>query len=106
MGFRRSGEYNEGGARVVVFEVGAGGPGAEVRVVERPGAPQAYLGRGGVHHVAFRTPNDEEHGAWRGRSRAMGGEVGREPRRGRGEVWGGALSLKKTKQSGSLGRLV
>src|SRR3712207_9383770 len=72
MGFRRSGEYNEGGARVVVFEVGAGGPGAEVRVVERPGAPQAHLGRGGVHHVAFRTPNDEEHAAWRGRIRAMG----------------------------------
>jgi glyoxalase family protein len=72
MGFRRSEEYTEDGARVVVFEVGPGGPGAEVRVVERPGAPQAHLGRGGVHHVAFRTPDDEEHAAWRERIRAMG----------------------------------
>ena len=72
MGFRRSDEYAEDGARVVVFEVGPGGAGAEVRVVERPGAPQAHLGRGGVHHVAFRTPDDEEHAAWRERIRAAG----------------------------------
>jgi len=72
LGFRRSDEYVEDGERVVLFEVGAGGPGAEVRVVERPDAPAAHLGRGGVHHVAFRTPDDEEHAAWRERMRAAG----------------------------------
>ncbi len=67
LGFRQVGEYAEGGARVFVFEVGPGGPGAEVRVIEKPDAPRARLGRGGVHHVAFRTPGDEEHAAWRER---------------------------------------
>jgi glyoxalase family protein len=72
LGFWRRDEYEENGARVSVFEVGPGGPGAEVRVVERPDAPAAHLGRGGVHHVAFRTPDDEEHAAWRKRIEAAG----------------------------------
>ncbi len=67
LGFRRTGEYAEDGTRVVSFEVGPGGPGTEVRVVEKPDATRAHLGRGGVHHVAFRTPDDEEHAAWRKR---------------------------------------
>jgi glyoxalase family protein len=70
LGFRRVGEQN--GGRVALFEVGPGGPGAEVRVVEDLEAPPARLGRGGVHHVAFRTPDDEEHAAWRERIRAAG----------------------------------
>jgi glyoxalase family protein len=70
LGFRKVGEQH--GGRVAVFEVGPGGSGAEVRVVEDPGAPPARLGRGGVHHVAFRTPDDEEHAAWRERIRASG----------------------------------
>jgi len=41
-------------------------------VLERPGAGLAHLGRGGVHHVAFRTPDDEEHALWREKIRAMG----------------------------------
>jgi glyoxalase family protein len=72
LGFRRSGEFVQNGDRVVVFEVGPGGPGAEVLVAEKPGAPWAHLGRGGVHHVAFRTPDDEEHAAWRKRIREAG----------------------------------
>ncbi|MCA1688095.1 MAG: VOC family protein, partial [Actinobacteria bacterium] len=55
-----------------VFEVGPGGPGTEVLVAEEPEASQAHLGRGGVHHVAFRTPDDEEHAAWRERIREAG----------------------------------
>ncbi|MDP8949626.1 MAG: ring-cleaving dioxygenase, partial [Actinomycetota bacterium] len=70
LGFGRADGHN--GGRDVVFEVGPGGPGAEVRVVEEPGAPAARLGRGGVHHVAFRTPDDEEHAAWRERIKAAG----------------------------------
>ena len=72
LGFRRTGEQAQDGGRVVGFEVGPGGPGAEVLVVEEPGAPAARLGRGGVHHVAFRTPDDEEHAAWRERLRSFG----------------------------------
>jgi glyoxalase family protein len=72
LGFRKTGEQVSEGGRDAAFEVGPGGPGSEVLVVERPGAPVAHLGRGGVHHVAFRTPDDEEHLAWRERIRAAG----------------------------------
>jgi glyoxalase family protein len=72
MGLRRVDEESEDGGRVAVFEVGPGGPGGTVRVIERPGVSAAHLGRGGVHHVAFRTPNDEEHAEWRQRLRLMG----------------------------------
>lgn len=72
LGFRKSGEYPQGGARVVVFEIGAGGPGAEVRLIERPSAPPAWLGRGGVHHVAFRTHDEKEQVAWREQIEARG----------------------------------
>ena len=72
LGFRRTGEYAEDGNTVVVYEVGPGGPGAEVHILVDPEAPRAHLGRGGVHHVAFRVPNDEEHAAWRRRIRDAG----------------------------------
>jgi glyoxalase family protein len=72
LGFRKTDEKSEGAGRTVTFEVGPGGPGTTVRVVEKPGAPYAHLGRGGVHHVAFRTPDDDEHKAWRERIRRAG----------------------------------
>src|SRR3712207_1000284 len=81
LGFGQTGEHARDGGRVAAFEVGPGGPGAEMRVVEEPGAPPARLGRGGVHHVAFRTPDDEEHAAWRERIRAAGLGVRSEERR-------------------------
>ena len=35
-------------------------------MIERPDLPCGRMvGAGGVHHVAFRTPDDEEHRAWR-----------------------------------------
>ena len=65
LNFRRSGEYSlAGGEHVTVFDTGAGGLGTEVHVVEQPNLPRARQGIGGVHHVAFRTPNDEEHRDW------------------------------------------
>jgi glyoxalase family protein len=73
--FRRAGEYPDEvnpALVTVVFESGPGGPGTQVRVEERPDLPPAQLGRGGVHHVAFRAPNDQEHRAWRDRVRAAG----------------------------------
>ena len=72
LGFRKTDERTENGGRTAVYEVGPGGPGATVRVLERPGSGPARLGRGGVHHVAFRTPDDEEHALWREKIQAMG----------------------------------
>lgn len=51
--------------RTVVLETGEGGPGALYYLHVTPDLPQARLGRGGVHHVAFRTPDAETHEAWR-----------------------------------------
>jgi glyoxalase family protein len=75
LNFRLAGDYpspDNPALRTVVFESGPGGPGTEVRVEERPDLPPAQLGSGGVHHVAFRAPNDAEHRAWRDRVRAAG----------------------------------
>ena len=68
MGFRLA-ESEAGGAeqQVLIFETGPGGPGAQVRVAVRPDLPPERLGRGGVHHVAFRVPDFEQHEAWIGR---------------------------------------
>jgi glyoxalase family protein len=67
LGFRETGQYGspaDPAQSVSVYEVGPGGVGAEVHVAERPGVRPTQLGIGGVHHVAFRTPNDAEHLAW------------------------------------------
>jgi glyoxalase family protein len=66
---------------VHVYEMGKGGPHAELHVVVEPGLGQARLGAGGVHHVAFRTPTVEEYHAWADRLNTQGvpnsGEVDR-----------------------------
>jgi glyoxalase family protein len=52
-------------ARVHVFAFGAeGGPAAELHVIEQKHLAVARQGAGGVHHVAFRTPDDEQYHAW------------------------------------------
>ena len=51
------------GTRVHVFEMGPGGPHAELHVAVQPDLPVARQGAGGVHHVAFRTP-DADYDAW------------------------------------------
>jgi glyoxalase family protein len=45
------------------------GPHAELHVAVRPDLPPARSGAGGVHHVAFRTPNGEQYQAWEERLR-------------------------------------
>jgi len=72
LGMREEHSYTWEGHPVTVFSMGAGGPGTEVHVTERPDLPRAQQGTGGVHHVAFRTPNDAEHGAWLQRIRRAG----------------------------------
>ncbi len=62
-------------ARVRVFESGPGGAGTEMHLVERPGYRLGRAGAGGVHHVAFRTPTDEEHALWQQRIDAAGYSV-------------------------------
>ena len=51
---------------VHVYEMGRGGPAAELHVGVQPDLPVARPGAGGVHHVAFRTP-DEDYDAWAAR---------------------------------------
>ncbi|BCG57567.1 ring-cleaving dioxygenase [Paenibacillus sp. URB8-2] len=67
LGFRRKGVYPStvpGQPDVIVFETSEGGSGAEVHVEERNDLPAERLGRGGVHHVAFRVDNEEELKLW------------------------------------------
>lgn len=67
MGFRRKGQYPsavEGQPDIIVYETGEGGTGAEVHVEERNDLPHERLGRGGVHHVAFRVEDEEELRTW------------------------------------------
>ena len=67
LGFRPSSTYQTPQqTSVTVFEVGPGGPGSEVHIEIQPEWPvRRFVGIGGVHHVAFRTPNEEEHRQWR-----------------------------------------
>jgi glyoxalase family protein len=67
MGFRFVGTYAslEGDyPDILVYATGEGGSGAEVHIETRPDLPRARLGRGGVHHVAFRVPNEKEYDKW------------------------------------------
>jgi glyoxalase family protein len=67
LGFRRLGSYPNpvvGQPETAVYETGPGGVGAEVHVETRADLPPERLGRGGVHHVAFRVPTEAEHSAW------------------------------------------
>jgi glyoxalase family protein len=64
---RSAREYSHPGSslnHVHVFEMGPGGPGAELHVAVQPDLPVARQGAGGVHHVAFRTPTYAEYDGW------------------------------------------
>jgi glyoxalase family protein len=68
-------------ALVQVFAMGEGGPAAELHVIEGKDLPMARQGAGGVHHVAFRTPNEEQYHGWTRRLSELGipnsGEIDR-----------------------------
>jgi glyoxalase family protein len=57
---------------VHVYELGEGGPHAELHVAVQPGLPATRPGAGGVHHVAFRTPTFEQYDQWVGHLNAAG----------------------------------
>lgn len=68
MGFRITEEIEDPenpNSKTIVLETGEGGPNALYYLHVQPDVPSAQLGRGGVHHVAFRTPDAEQHTAWR-----------------------------------------
>lgn len=74
LGMKRARSYRSGGAdsaETHVFEMGEGGPAAELHVAVEPNLPPARQGAGGVHHVAFRTP-DSEYDAWAHRLTQLG----------------------------------
>ena len=74
IGMRPVREYAhpESAADVVhVYEMGAGGPGAELHVAEQRSLRPARPGAGGVHHVAFRSA-DSDYDAWADRLNTLG----------------------------------
>jgi len=60
LGFRLQGEAGQR----LRFRAASDGPGALVDVIHRPQGEPGWGGAGTVHHVAWRTPNDEEQTAW------------------------------------------
>ena len=54
------------GDGVHVYQMGEGGPAGELHVAVRPNLAPAHPGAGGVHHVAFRSP-DKDYDAWASR---------------------------------------
>lgn len=84
MNMRRSRDYahsENSGTQVHVFEMGDGGPHAELHVIAQPELPVTRQGAGGVHHVAFRTPTEQEYHEWTERLNSAGipnsGEIDR-----------------------------
>lgn len=49
------------------YSAGGGGPGAFIDLVCRPDGKTGALGAGTVHHIAWRTPDDEQQQMWRER---------------------------------------
>ena len=67
MNMRRVRDYAAHGAQIHVFEMGEGGersPATELHVIEDKDSPVARQGAGGVHHVAFRTPDEAQYHGW------------------------------------------
>jgi glyoxalase family protein len=81
MNMRRERDYAAPGAAAHVFAMGEGGPAAELHVIEQKDLPPARQGAGAVHHVAFRTPDEEQYHAWARRLTELGipnsGEIDR-----------------------------
>ncbi|WP_085524552.1 ring-cleaving dioxygenase [Tuberibacillus sp. Marseille-P3662] len=67
LGFEQADSYPSnisGQPDIVVYTNGEGGTGAEVHLEVRTDLPRERLGRGGVHHVAFRVEDEDELREW------------------------------------------
>ncbi len=72
MGLKLVRDYaSEEGRAVHVFEMGEGGPAAELHVKVEPGLDPAVQGAGSVHHVAFRVPTFDQYDVWAERLREL-----------------------------------
>jgi glyoxalase family protein len=74
LGMRPVREYphpDDASQLVHVYEMGPGGPGAELHVAVQPGLPITRPGAGGVHHAAFRSA-DADYDAWADRLKTLG----------------------------------
>ena len=74
IGMRRVRDYphpESASDTVHVYEMGPGGPAAELHVAEQRSLRPARAGAGGVHHVAFRSA-DEDYDAWAERLNTLG----------------------------------
>jgi glyoxalase family protein len=58
--------------KIHVYEMAEGGAHAELHVAVEPELSPARQGAGGVHHVAFRTPDENEYNAWADRLNSTG----------------------------------
>ena len=74
LGMQQSGqyEYSPNGVETFVYSMIDGGAGNEVHVEVRPDLSRGRPGAGGVHHVAFRVENDDEHPQWTQQTRQHG----------------------------------
>ncbi len=75
LSMERIGAYplsGESGPAVHVYRMGGQGAASELHVAVEPGRAPARPGAGGVHHVAFRTPDDAQYEAWAERLEGMG----------------------------------
>ncbi len=75
MGIRFVRDYTfpgDGEPKVHVYEMDEGGPHAELHLAVEPEPEPARQGAGGVHHVAFRTPDEKEYNTWANRLNAVG----------------------------------
>lgn len=75
LGLKRIASYRDAGhatGEIHVFQIGEGGPAAELHVAVEPDAPQGREGAGGVHHLALRTTTFADYDAWAERLKAAG----------------------------------
>jgi len=72
MGFTGISETEVDGGRDLVLRLGDAGAAGELRVEERRALPMVRQGRGGVHHVAFRTHDDASQKEWLDRLQRSG----------------------------------
>ncbi|MEO5589705.1 MAG: ring-cleaving dioxygenase [Gemmatimonadaceae bacterium] len=84
MEMRHLREYDQADGKphtVHVYGMEGTGAHSELHVAVEPDRPRARPGAGGVHHVAFRTPNEAEYHAWAERLNEFGvrnsGEIDR-----------------------------
>ncbi|MGC4024891.1 MAG: ring-cleaving dioxygenase [Mesorhizobium sp.] len=73
LGMKQVREYPspDGSGVVHVYKMGGEGPASELHVAVQPDLPVARQGAGGVHHVAFRTPDVKAINEWANRLKEL-----------------------------------